>query len=570
MSLAVIRRRIIVGLLAAAGAGWYVALPPRARDLPVAPSTVSQAVRGAFHVHTERSDGTGSVDDVAAAAARAGLRFVVFTDHGDGTRQPSPPQYREGVLCIDAVEVSTTGGHVIALGMPVAPYPLAGEPRDVIEDIARLGGFSIAAHPGSEKPELRWVEWVAPFGGLEWLNGDSEWRDESAWSLARVLFTYPARKPEALATVLDRPEPTLRRWDALTRRRRVVALAGADAHARLGLRNLGEPYDNSAWVQLPSYEQTFRAFSVSLPGVALTGDAAADARAVIDAIRSGHVYSTIDALAGPVAMSFGATSGAVTAVAGDVLPVGSAAITLRVDVQADPDARIELLKDGGRIATRRGALLQYVTREAGVYRTEIFLPDGPGTPPVPWILSNPIYVGHDPKTEMPRDPRARASEFATQYENGPAELWKIESSPEAAGEVDVVPAIGGTQLSLRYALGGAASASPYAALVMPAGPALSGYDRLMFTGRADRPMRLSVQLRAPGGQQGERWHRSVYLDPAARDISVYFDDLTPRGVTTRRRPVLSLVDSVLFVVDTVNTTLGGSGRIWIDNVRYAR
>lgn len=565
-----IRRRIIVGLLAAAGAGWYVALPPRARDLPVAPSTVSPAVRGAFHVHTERSDGTGSVDDVAAAAARAGLRFVVFTDHDDGTRQPSAPQYREGVLCIDAVEVSTTGGHVIALGMPVAPYPLAGEPRDVIEDIARLGGFSIAAHPGSEKPELRWVDWVAPFGGLEWLNGDSEWRDESAWSLARALFTYPARKPEALATVLDRPEPTLRRWDALTRRRRVVALAGADAHARLGLRNLGEPYDNSAWVQLPSYEQTFRAFSVSLPGVTLTGDAAADARAVIDAIRTGHVYSTVDALAGPVAMSFGATSGAVTAGAGDALPVGSTAIALRVDVQADPDARIELLKDGSRIATRRGALLQYVTREAGVYRTEIFLPDGPGTPPVPWILSNPIYVGHDPKTERPRDARARASEFAPQYENGPAELWKIESSPEAAGEVDVVPAIGGTQLSVRYALGGAASASPYAALVMPAGPALSGYDRLMFTGRADRPMRLSVQLRVPGGQQGERWHRSVYLDTTARDISVYFDDLTPRGVTTRRRPVLSLVDSVLFVVDTVNTTLGGSGRIWIDNVRYAR
>ena len=35
-------------------------------------------------------------------AARAGLKFIVFTDHGDATRTPDPPAYRSGVLCIDA------------------------------------------------------------------------------------------------------------------------------------------------------------------------------------------------------------------------------------------------------------------------------------------------------------------------------------------------------------------------------------------------------------------------------------------------------------------------------------
>ena len=44
----------------------------------------------------------GSVDEVAAAAAAAGLQFVVFTDHGDATRPPDPPAYRHGVLTIDA------------------------------------------------------------------------------------------------------------------------------------------------------------------------------------------------------------------------------------------------------------------------------------------------------------------------------------------------------------------------------------------------------------------------------------------------------------------------------------
>ena len=53
-------------------------------------------------------------------------------------------------------------------------------------------------------------------------------------------------------------------------------------------------------------------------------------------------------------------------------------------------------------------------------------------------------------------------------------------------------------------------------------------------------------------------------------LTVYFDDVTPRGFTTRRRPVLSNVQSVLFVIDSVNTPVGTNGRIWIDDVKYAR
>lgn len=561
----------LLGILVLAGLGiaWYSVLPPRARPLGAAPAGLTAPVRGAIHVHTNRSDGTGSIDDVAAAAARAGLSFVVLTDHGDGTRAAEPPQYRQGVLCIDAVEISTDGGHVVTLGLSSAPYPLGGEPRDVIEDIDRLGGFSIAAHPGSDKPQLRWVEWTAPFGGLEWLNGDSEWRDESGWTLARVLFTYPLRATEALATLLDRPDAVLRRWDVLTQRRRVVAVAGSDAHARLGLRNLGEPFGNGGSLPLPPYEQLFRTFSISLIGLALTGDAAADARAVLEAIRNGGVYSTIDSIGGPAALSFTGTSGDRRASTGDVLPLAGPA-TLRVEVQAPDDARIDLLKDGEVRESRAGRTLEHVTKDAGVYRVEVSLPGAPGQPPVPWILSNPIYVGRDSGAAPAPPARPPASAFSEQYANGPASGWTVEKAPSSGAAVDVVPTMGGTQLLFRYALGGAASESPFAALVMPAGTSLAAYDRLIFTARAERPMRLSVQVRTAGGEAGERWHRSVYLDATERTVAVHFDDVTPRGVTARRRPVLADVNAVLFVVDTVNTELGASGRIWIDDVRYAK
>ena len=113
------------------------------------------------------------------------------------------------MLCIDGVEISTEFGHYVALGLPRTPYPLAGHPREVIEDVRRFGGFGIAAHPGSPNSELRWTDWDAPFDGLEWLNADSEWRDEFWTSLGRVLLTYAFRPVETLGGLLDRPGSVL-------------------------------------------------------------------------------------------------------------------------------------------------------------------------------------------------------------------------------------------------------------------------------------------------------------------------------------------------------------------------
>ena len=105
---------------------------------------------------------------------------------------------------------------------------------------------------------------------------------------------------------------------------------------------------------------------------------------------------------------------------------------------------------------------------------------------------------------------------------------------------------------------------------MPAGPDLASHDRLIFTARASRPMRLSVQLRVPRSTAGERWQRTFYLDEMPKAVTVYFDDVRPRGPTSAARPDLAAVQSVLFVVDTVNAEVGASGQIWIDDVRYAR
>jgi hypothetical protein len=383
------------------------------------------------------------------------------------------------------------------------------------------------------------------------------------------VLTYPGRTTETLLTLLDRPSTTLERWDNLTRTRRIVGLAGADAHARIGLRALGEPYDNSSSLYVPSYEQIFRVFSNTLTQTTLSGDAAADGPAVIAAIRAGHLYSTIDALGGPAAMSFTATSGAAMASGGDVLPLNGP-VALRVEVQAPADARIDLLKDGAVVETRTGPLLELADAAApAVYRVEVSMPGAPGQPAVPWIVSNPIYAGRDAAEPVPAA-RPPATTFAIEYKDGPVQGWVVETSEGSLGAINVVKALTGTELSLRYGLGGAASSSPFTAFVMPAGPELATHTQLTFTARANKPTRLSVQLREPSGEAGERWHRSVYLAPEAREITVYFDDMTPRGPTSRPKPTLADIQAVLFVLDTENTPLGGNGTIWIDDVRYGR
>jgi hypothetical protein len=120
-------------------------------------------------------------------------------------------------------------------------------------------------------------------------------------------------------------------------------------------------------------------------------------------------------------------------------------------------------------------------------------------------------------------------------------------------------------------LSNGSGARPVAALVCDVADGVAPYDRATFTVRADRPMRISVQLRAGEGEAaGERWQRSVYVDTFDQERSVFFDDVTPVGATHTFKAPLPSIRSILFVVDQTNTKPGTSGRIWIKKVAFER
>jgi hypothetical protein len=538
----------------------YVAatLPPRSAVLTGAvPPTVAY---GAYHIHTRRSDGTGTVDDVARAAARAGLQFVILTDHGDATRPPDPPAFLHGVLCIDAVEIGTDDGHLVALGLRgPAPYPLAGEGRDVLEDVHRLGGIGILAHPDSPAPRLRWRSWGIPYDGLEWLNADAEWRGDSSIRLIGTALRSTVRPAEAVASLFTRPTRTLQRWDAVTHTRSVVGLAAVDAHARIGWNSAEEPRTRTllAW---PSYEAMFRTLdqAVILDGP-LTGKAETDADRVLGAIRAGHTFSIIRAIAWPASLDFSATSPS-----GVQLPMGDrmvdvpALATFRAAVPQAPAARLVLLHGATRVAAGQGSLQYAGAPSAGAYRVEVYYPGSD----LPWIVGNPVYFGQPVQGGPP--PLTGADAVSRPVLKLPATAaWTVERDASSTGRREVEP--DGRTLRFTFTLGAGKPAGQYAALSIPIG-GTQGFDRVHLVGRANRPMRLSVQVRLLGGRNGQRWRRSVYLDETARSVDLRLEDFVPAGRTTTQRPVVARVQSLLIVVDTVNTPPGEQGTVWLSDV----
>ena len=552
----------------AAAAFIYVlaTLPPRRIALA---AIDDGSVGGIFHVHTNRSDGSNTVDEVATAAARAGLKFVVFTDHGDGTRKPDPPAYRGGVLCLDGVEISTTGGHYIAIDMPAAPYPLAGEARDVVDDVRRLGGFGIVAHPDSPKPELRWADWTLPFDAVELLNPDTSWRvlaGEPGWKTKRRLLTallgYPFRSSEIIAGLIQ-PTLALGPWVGAAEQRRVVAVAGADAHAKLPLRG-GEPGEGGFSLSLPGYDPSFRVMSVhARADTPLTGtDAAADAALVLRAIRNGHVYSAVDGIAGPPSFDFSASNALGTVRAGDVLAVGGA-VLLRVISNAPPGFTTVVHKGTTTLSSARDTndLTVHGPSEPGVYWAEIV--SSRGSPPVTWIRSNPVYV-RDSQRDIPVAGRYQPFPAATSRSLLPERStngWRLEHDRVSVAAVDTTNSAT-PELRYRFGLADGPAVGQFTSLVYDLPSGAESFSRLRFTIRAESPMRVSVQIR---DTTADRWQRSIYVDTTPQERIVEFADVTPVGTTHAPKPAPADFRAILFVVDTTNTKPGASGRVWIGN-----
>ena len=559
------RFRLAALVVLAASAVFISLAPPAPARLNVSgwDDLASRTISGAYHIHPTRSDGHGDRAAIASAAKHAGLQFIILTDHGDATRPPDPPSYVDGVLVLDGVEISTDDGHYIAIDMPRAPYPLGGSGEAVVEDVRRLGGFGIAAHPDSPKESLRWTSSALP-DGIEWLNFDSEWRDETRLRLIRATMSYFIRPGPALTMVLDRPPTLDARWPALLGTRPTVGLAASDAHGGVGRRSEDASRNLAGSIGIPSYAGSFSAFTnrviLERP---LNGDAAADARAVYGAIRGGRVFSAVTGRAAPALLDFAVEAGQSRSGMGAVLGEDSDA-TLVARAAVPEGSEMSILRNGQVMTTARGGEVRYVvTGGRGAYRVEILAPGGYGVPPIPWVVSNAIYFGTSVRSIDPAAAPASAEGAAAPNRGAPFP-WRIEKDPSSSG----VLRTNETEAVLEFKLGEGARANQFVALASDLRQQAFSVIELSLAG--DRPMRVSVQLRAADGR---RWGRSYYADPSGSTLRIPVAALRRIGaaLTAGESQVDSTAaTSLLLVVDLTNANPGRSGKLTVRASAFVR
>ena len=214
---------------------------------------------------------------------------------------------------------------------------------------------------------------------------------------------------------------------------------------------------------------------------------------MIASIRDGRVYTAFDSVAGPASLAFSAESGGAVARQGGALAIGGP-VRLRAVTNGPPRTSLVLLLDGEVVGRSEGPALEWTGDRPGAYRVEAFVPGGPGDPPLPWIVSNPVYVGQREPAAAPAAPPVEALLV------WPAGEWRVEKDGRSSGRAGTSASGGLIRHTLDYELG-RGGISPFVALVTDDVGAMRDASRLAFRAAADRPMRLSVQVRLVDGDR---------------------------------------------------------------------
>lgn len=102
-----------------------------------------------LHVHSEGSfDCKEPVDLILEHAEDIGLDAIAITDHNTIEKSLEAAEKAEeyGLIGITGAEVSTSDGHLLALG--VKELPEKGQPfMDTVEEIREMGGIAVVPHP---------------------------------------------------------------------------------------------------------------------------------------------------------------------------------------------------------------------------------------------------------------------------------------------------------------------------------------------------------------------------------------------------------------------------------------
>ncbi len=335
---------------------------------------------GAIHIHSNFSDGTKSIEDIASIANEVDLDFIMVSDH----RTMKPFQLglegfynNTAVLIGYEINDSEDKNHYLAFGLEeVLPFDL--EPEEYVGRVRQKNGLGIIAHPDEVRTELAkypgypWTAWhVDGYDGIEIWNHMSQWMESlSRWNMLKQAF-MPRR---ALKCPTDR---ILKIWDEVNLERKVVGVGSIDVHAypyRLGpFRVTIFPYK----VQLKAIRT-----HILLPQP-VPSDFESFKQAVYDSLRDCRAYISNYRWGDARGFEFYAENNSGRAYSGDELCWDDKSTFY---IKLPKNAGMKLIRNGDIIFSGRGTEFEIKATEHGLYRVEVFINEKG------WIFSNHIRL----------------------------------------------------------------------------------------------------------------------------------------------------------------------------------
>lgn len=385
-------------------------------------------VRANLHVHSELShDSRGTLDEIVAAARRAGTEVLLFTEHPSDDKDfyiDGHSGLRDGVLLIPGAEMK---GLLVYPTMSLRPYANA-EPAELAPLVRNRGGHVFLSHLEER------MDWELPaLTGVEIYNTHADFKKQKRlieslknplWliKVSELIREYPQ---EVFTALQSYPDDYLTRWDTLCQSYPHAGVAANDAHQNIGVRlQLGERDQvvvmDALGEELASLPRLLVASMLTIPADAQSGDTVFQLQldpyenslrhvgthllvtevtreGVWQALDSGRTFVAFDGLADSRGFEFRLEDSApdntdtvsklIFHELGSHVPAHSG---MRWVGQSPLDAQWKLIRNGTPIHSWTGSSFEFPCHEPGVYRVELWLNvDGEARI---WILSSPIYI----------------------------------------------------------------------------------------------------------------------------------------------------------------------------------
>lgn len=378
----------------------YLLRPLRFEPTPENPKPY---VLGAIHLHSQYSDGGGSIAEIATAAERAGLDFIVLTDHNTSAARREGFEKRMGSVDVFVeMEASLAAGHLLTFYSHTPARDLEDETvrnlswKHFLGEGHTPGLFVVVAHPTNIKNPWTRLDRVAE--GLEVVNFDSNWQFQLANSVLGFSLTaalIPFNNFLSALRFFQHNPKDFQAWDTWNSvQPGRIGILAHDTHAKLKL-------NDEISLRWPDYLPTFRlAANVVLLDAPLPQNFEQRKKMIYTALSKGRlafVYHAIHPFRGN---HWNLQCPNHNYIPGDTLPFSPGCeFVISTPSTLQFTKRIKLIRDGELafdIATRDHEI-RLPLSTPGSYRLEVWV--NSHTPLYlllgsarPYVIYNPIYV----------------------------------------------------------------------------------------------------------------------------------------------------------------------------------